>query len=177
VTTYHLEMRNASDLRPASRLPDALVVERVLPPIPELNRFFYTAIGGAWFWIDRLEWSRARWLEWLSRPEVETWVASVAGVPAGYVELERQGGDEAEIVYFGLLEAFSGKGHGSAFLTLAARRAFKIGPRRIWVHTCSLDHPRALDNYVKRGFRLFKEETVEQDLPAAPPGPWPRWEA
>ncbi|MBI3450542.1 MAG: GNAT family N-acetyltransferase [Acidobacteria bacterium] len=170
-------MTRASDLRPASSAPADLRVDRVGDPIPELNRFFYTAIGGAWFWIDRLAWSRARWVEWLSRAGVETWVASVAGVPAGYAELQSQPGDEAEIVYFGLLPQFAGKGYGGAFLTLAARRAWELGPRRVWVHTCSLDHPRALDNYLRRGFRLFKEETAEHDMPDVTPGPWPGWDA
>lgn len=177
MTTRHLEMNSPADLRPPSSLPEELRIARVAAPMPELNRFFYTAVGGAWYWIDRLAWSRARWLEWLSRPEVETWVGTVAGVPAGYFELERQGEGAAEIVYFGLLPQFAGKGYGAALLTLAVRRAWEIAPRRVWVHTCSLDHPAALDNYLKRGFRLFREETAEQDLPGATPGPWPGWDA
>src|SRR4051812_43512164 len=99
-------MRSPDALRPkAATRPDAAVV-RVSNPMPELNRFFYTAIGGDWYWLERLPWTYADWLKYLDRPELETWLVTVAGVPAGYFELERQPGDDVEIVYFGLLPAF-----------------------------------------------------------------------
>lgn len=171
VVTYHLEMTARSDLRrPAGG--DVLEMRRAEVPSPELNRFLYTAVGGDWFWIDRLSWPYRRWMEWLDRPEVETWVGSVSGTPAGYFELEVQPGGSVEIAYFGLLPAFVGRRLGGALLAAAVERGFDRAPR-VWVHTCTLDHPGALANYVARGFRIFKEETSEVVLPDDPPGPWP----
>src|SRR5437764_6709925 len=113
VTTYYLEMTAPTALRPASaRRPD-FEVRRAEIPSPELNRFLYTAVGGDWYWTDRLPWSYERWMQWLDRPELETWVLSADGVPAGYVELERQPEANVELSYFGLLPPFVGQGLGA----------------------------------------------------------------
>jgi GNAT superfamily N-acetyltransferase len=177
VTTYYLEMTDPSLLRPPRTRSEEVEIRRAEIPSPELNRFLYTAVGGGWYWIDRLAWSLARWREWLSRPEVETWVASVRGTPAGYFELERQPCDQVELVYFGLIPRFVGLGIGGALLAAAIGRAWEMGTKRVWVHTCSLDHPRALEAYRKHGFRLYREEVAEQELPDRTPGPWPGWDA
>jgi ribosomal protein S18 acetylase RimI-like enzyme len=174
VTTHHLELLSAADLRPARR-PDAdFELRQARIPCPELNRFLYVAVGAGWCWVDRLGWTRERWLAYLDRPSLETWVGHVSGTPAGYFELEAQaGGSEVEIAYFGLLPQFTGKGLGGHLLTEAARRGFAMGASRVWVHTCSLDHPQALANYEARGFRVFKVETEEKDVPEEPAGSWP----
>jgi GNAT superfamily N-acetyltransferase len=157
VTTTHLEITARSELRAgrAPRVPCA--VARVEIPTPALNRFLYVAVGQQWAWNDRLQWDEARWREYVDRPELETWVAYVRGTPAGYFELERQGGD-VEIAYFGLLPDFIGLGLGSTLLTTAIGRAFDLGASRAWVHTCSLDHPQALANYLARGMRVYRTE-------------------
>jgi GNAT superfamily N-acetyltransferase len=173
VTITHLEMRSPAELRPKPVPRPDMSVARVPVPTPELNRFFYTAIGGNWYWLDRLPWSYADWLRYLDRAELETWVVNVSGTPAGYFELERQPGADVEIVYFGLLPAHTGQGIGGWALSEAVRRAWDMGAERVWVHTCDLDHPGALANYQARGFRQFKVETKEEDLPAEPPGSWP----
>src|SRR4051794_11576417 len=103
VTVTHLEMHSPAELRPKAAPRADAGVARVPIPTPELNRFFYSAVGGDWYWIDRLKWTYADWLRYLDRPVLETWVVTVAGTPAGYFELERQPGDDVEIVYFGLL--------------------------------------------------------------------------
>ena len=173
VTTYYLEMHDPRDLRPRRSSDPAIAMVHVQPPMPELNRFFYTAVGADWWWIDRLSWPYQRWLEYLKRPELETWMLTVAGVPAGYFELERQSGDDVEVAYFGLLPQFVGKGLGGHLLTCAIERGWGIGARRVWLHTCTLDHPQALANYQARGLRLYKQETRVEELPARSPGPWP----
>src|SRR6266850_5565316 len=99
VTTYYLEMNDADDHRPSRSRPADLTIRRAEVPSPELNRFLYTAVGGGWYWIDRLTWSRARWQAWVERPEVETWIACVSGTPAGYFELERQPAAQVELAY------------------------------------------------------------------------------
>lgn len=176
VTTHHLEILRREDLRPGKRAPRGnavLEVRRAEIPSPELNRFLYTAVGRDWTWTDRLPWTRNRWLEYLSRPGVETWVGSVAGTPCGYFELVAEGSGSVEIAYFGLLPRFTGQGLGGRLLTLAVERGFELGGRRVWLHTCSLDHPRALQNYVERGFREFRVETEWKELPDGEPPEWP----
>jgi GNAT superfamily N-acetyltransferase len=173
VVTTHLEMTDPGELRPGRSPAVAVRVEQAMLPSPELSRFLYTAVGGDWYWTDRLAWSYAEWLRYLDRPGLETWVATVSGTPAGYYELERQAEGDIEIAYFGLLPRFIGRGLGGHLLTCAVRRAWEMDARRVWVHTCTLDGPAALANYRARGFRVFKEESAEVDLPDAPPGPWP----
>ena len=172
VTTTHLEMTSPTDLLPATSPTTRYQLARAELACPELNRFLYTAVGWRWSWYSRLSWDHARWLRYLSGP-VETWVAYVSGTPAGYFELELQAGASVELVFFGLLPDFVGKGIGGALLSDAIRRAWALGAQRVWVHTCDLDHPRALANYQARGFRVFKQDTRLEELPDAPPQPWP----
>ena len=162
MTTWHLEMLDPAWLRPVARPDERLSVVRAGVASPELNRFLYTAVGADWFWTDRLGWTTDEWRVYLERPELETWVAWLDGTPAGYFELEQQAEGSVEIAYFGLLPAFTGRRIGAHLLSVAAARAWSLWPpatRRVWLHTCSLDSPRALGNYQARGFRLFKTET------------------
>ena len=173
VTTWYLEMLRPDDLRAAPSPGPEIAVVRAELPSPELNRFLYTAVGGDWYWTDRLHWSYADWLAYLDRPELETWVAYASGTPAGYVELEAQPDGNVAIAYFGLLPRFVGRGIGGYLLSVGVERAWAIGARRVWVHTCSLDGPHALANYRARGFRVCRQEVHCQELPGDPPGPWP----
>jgi GNAT superfamily N-acetyltransferase len=174
VTTWYLEMLSPADLRGAQAPPDTgASVVRAEIPSPELNRFLYTAVGGQWYWSDRLSWTFADWLGYLDRPELETWVLWVCGTPAGYVELEAQPATNVEVAYFGLLPKFVGRGLGGYLLSAGVERAWARGARRVWVHTCSLDGPNALANYLARGFRIYDQRTETLNLASAPPGPWP----
>lgn len=175
VRVTYLEMLARGELRPSGREPGHTLLLRAEEPCPELGRFLYAAVGGDWFWRDRLIWTWAEWLERLSLPEVETWVLYSRGTPAGYFELEAAAEGSVQLVYFGLLSSFVGRGLGGYLLTRAIERAWAMRPdiRRVWVHTCTLDHPAALANYTARGFRVFKEEDTPFSLPMEPPGPWP----
>ncbi|KNE79569.1 MULTISPECIES: GNAT family N-acetyltransferase [Streptomyces] len=182
VTTWYLEQTSAADLVPAAAPADGRVprVERAEIPSPEFSRFLYTAVGGDVTWTDRLDWPYARWREFLERPGVETWVAYDGGTPAGYIELEAQEDGVVEIVYFGLIPSFRGRRIGGHLLSLGTARAWDLAgrwpglapTRRVWVHTCSKDGPYALDNYRRRGFRLYDTRTAEEPG-TPPPGPWP----
>ena len=171
VTTYHLEMTDPEKLCPKQVDWPQLTVERGQKPSPELNRFMYAAVGGDWNWIDRLSWTYHRWQEWVHRPELETWVGFIDGNPAGYFELESQPNANVEIASFGLLPSVIGQGLGGHLLTVAVNQAWQMGAKRVWLHTCSLDHPSALPNYQARGFRVFQESTASQVIPEQSPGP------
>lgn len=172
VTTWYLEMLDSEQLRPTLSDNSKLVVTRAEVPCPELNRFLYSSVGGDWYWIDRLNWTYNRWLDYLKRLEVQTWVAYVSGTPAGYIELELQPGNNVEITCFGILRQFTGQRIGGHLLSVGVRQAWAMDARRVWVHTCSLDGPYALANYQARGFQLYKEETRTQEVPDQPIGPW-----
>ncbi len=128
---------------------------------PSVNARFYREVGGDWEWMDRLKWTDEEWASWVEREELETWVAYANGEEAGYVEFERQEGGNVEIVYFGLLPSMIGKSLGGPMLTMAVSRAWDIeGTQRVWLHTCTEDHPHAVSNYERRGFRLFRTEVI-----------------
>jgi len=166
-------MTTPSELRPSLEPAPPVEIRRATVVSPELGRFLYTAAGGNWYWIDRLSWSYEQWLERLSHPRVETWVMYEGGTPAAYFELDGIADGDVEIAYLGVLPAFMGRGLGGWLLTEAIRRAWAMGTRRVWVHTCTLDAPHALANYRARGMRVSKEHVEAVELPDVPPGPWP----
>jgi len=170
VTTYYLELHSLAELTPSDTEVSDLEIREARIACPELGRFLYTAVGLAWGWTDRLSWPYSKWLAHLERPEVEVWIAYLGGVIAGYVERERQPEESVEIAYFGLLRQFMGRGIGGLLLSDAVERAFRDGAKRVWVHTCSLDSPQAMENYRARGFVLFNEETKLEEVPPAPLG-------
>ncbi len=144
-------------------IPSEVVTNLSLKPTDDaaINTQFYREVGGDWRWVDRLNWTDKEWEEWVSRENLRTWVAHLGAEEVGYVEMEIQEGGSIEIVYFGLLPLMIGKGIGGGMLSLAVQEAWKIkGTKRVWLHTCSEDHPHALGNYEKRGFRSFKIEVI-----------------
>lgn len=172
VVITHLELAKA-DFRPKHVARQDVSFSHVNPPIPELNRFFYAAVGGQWFWLDRRLWTLAQWADHMADGDkVETWVLAVAGVPAGYVELDRRGATVLEVAYLGLLTAFIGQGLGAHLLTCACERAFQMGASKVLLNTCNLDHPKARANYEARGFRPVRTEVRRKEVPDVAPGPW-----
>jgi len=180
VTTWSLEQTAPTDLLPAIAPDGDVRIVRSEVPSPEFSRFLYVSVGGDIRWTDRLGWAYAQWREALDRPGVETWVAYDRGTPAGYVELDPQDDGVVEIVYFGLIPAFRGRRIGGHLLSYGAARAWDLAERwpgraetkRVWLHTCSKDGEHAMDNYLRRGFKLF-DTKVEEEADVATPGPWP----
>jgi GNAT superfamily N-acetyltransferase len=168
----YLEMRTPGALNPG-RLDDATVrIERVAGCPPSFYRYLYAEVGREYHWIDRLPWSDETIREYLNDPAVSLWLMTVRGAPAGYFELCRDRAGGVEIVYFGLLKEFTGRGLGGHLLTEAVQQAWAAGANRVWLHTNTLDHPAALPNYLKRGFTAFHSETFEPGVrSSAPPGP------
>ena len=154
-TIYYLQMLDRGQLR-CKEAPPGLDFSMIAPPVFEINREFYREVGSKWDWIDRLSWSDQQWSDYVNRPELQTWIASVDGESAGYFELEFQEPGDVEIIYFGLLDQFTGRGFGGAMLSEAVQRAWSFGQvSRVWLHTCTKDHPSALANYRRRGFQLY----------------------
>jgi len=157
IITYFLEMKTPAQLVESDVSNGLHVVEAMVKQY-QLNRFLYEFIGRSWAWKDKLNWTDEQWCEYAENDNLRTWVAYVNGSPAGYYELERQG-NNVEIAYFGLAEKFIGKGFGSFLLTQAIRCAWAWGgTKRVWVHTCTKDHPNALANYQARGFSVYHSE-------------------
>jgi GNAT superfamily N-acetyltransferase len=155
--TFHLEMYDSSQFV-ACVIPGELTFSLIKPSDSTLNKFFYESVGKNWEWTDRLSWSDKDWEDYVSRQELHTWVATYRGERAGYFELEQQGAGDVEIAYFGLLPEAVGKKLGGPLLSFAIERAWRLpATKRVWVHTCTKDHPHALGNYQKRGFKIFRE--------------------
>jgi GNAT superfamily N-acetyltransferase len=143
-------------------------IERLDPCPVATYRALYRDVGERWHWRDRLAWSDDRLAAHLARETVGVYVARVDRATAGYFELERHDDGSVEIAYFGLRPEFFGRGLGGELLTRAVEEAWRLSARRVWLHTCSLDSPRALPNYLARGFQQFREEWYTADVPAAP---------
>ena len=165
VERTYLEMRErpAAD---AAREPAGVRVERLSPcPVP-LFRRLYRDVGAPWHWRDRDLWSDAQLAAHLGRDDVEVWVLRSGEEPAGFFELVRHGGETGtEIAYFGLAPRFVGRGLGRLLLARAIDAAWSGGAARVWLHTCTLDSPAALPNYLARGFTPYRRETYEAELP------------
>jgi|TARA_Y100000815_G_C13197885_1_gene445593 GNAT superfamily N-acetyltransferase len=152
--TYFLEMTAPSQLR-AKPIPNDLLVSECEIKQFHFNQFLYRLIGAPWQWTERLDQPDEVWQQEIEDPNHRTWVAYHRGAIAGYYELRRQG-DDVEILYFGLEAAFFGRGFGGGLLSHATSSAWEwAGTRRVWVHTCTLDHLSALQNYQARGFTLY----------------------
>ncbi len=168
---YFLHMQSRTQWQPVQTQPRGVCLRKSELPCPEFSRFLYTAVGGDWYWIDRLGWSYDQWMDLIADPEFHTWVLYKEGTPVGFFELH-QSGKGVEIASFGLIRSFQRKGLGGFFISKAIECAWELDPQRIWLHTCELDHPNALENYRKRGFVIFEEGECQYDLPQQPVGPW-----
>jgi GNAT superfamily N-acetyltransferase len=158
VTRTYLEMSSPLELRPATVEGPAPRIERLERCTASFFRFLYQEVGQAYHWTDRLGWSDEEVRDHLENPGVSIWLMTWEDAPAGYFELREHDDASVEIAYFGLLPDFIGRGWGKYLLSRAVESAWERHPTRVWLHTCTLDHPAALPNYVKRGFRPVREE-------------------
>lgn len=164
VTRTYLEMRSPGDLRPGATPSPEPRIERVNDCSVDLFRYLYREVGRAYSWTDRLSWSDHVIREYLATPGVSIWLMSWEEAPAGYFELRKHEHGGVEIAYFGLLPDFIGRGWGKYLLTRAVQSAWGLGTDRVWLHTCTLDHPSALPNYLKRGFRPVREQVYSVEV-------------
>ena len=161
VERNYLEINSIKDLNEVVK-PNKDCSINLLEPINfQLNKFFYKNIGKKHKWTDRLVWTEAQWIDYASSKKVRTYILKYQNDLAGFFELIFHSNEkEIEIAYFGLLEEFQNKKLGSYLLSQAIKESFKSKANRVWVHTCSLDHKNALKNYIARGMKIFKSETI-----------------
>ena len=157
----YLEISYLEDLKDSSNLSDQYSISFVDPVDFQLNKFFYKNIGKSHHWVDRLVWTDNQWMNYTSDRSIKTFVLKKKDDLAGYFELIiHKDKKEVEIAYLGLLEEYHNQKLGSFLLSSAIRNSFKEKTNRVWVHTCSLDHKNALKNYLSRGMKIFKKETI-----------------
>ena len=162
VQRNYLEINSIQDLNKVIRAGGDYSLNLLKPINFQLNKFFYTNVGKKHKWIDRLVWTEAQWIDYVSNKNVETYVFKFKADLAGFFELiSHSEKKEVEIAYFGLLEEFQNKKLGSYLLSQAIQISFKKNVNRVWVHTCSLDHKNALNNYIARGMKIFKTEIIK----------------
>jgi GNAT superfamily N-acetyltransferase len=162
IKTTHLQMFARPELDLTPPRPGLMVLHAQRPTVA-YYRFLYNGVGRQWGWTSRNRLSDVDLAALLADPRMEVHVLMADGVPAGFAELDRRTEGEIEVVQFGLMPEFIGQGLGRYFLQWVIDRAFGYGPRRLWLHTDTKDHPSALSNYLRRGFAIFKEEMKELD--------------
>jgi ribosomal protein S18 acetylase RimI-like enzyme len=157
----YLEINSIEDLNDVKDPTEEYSLNLLEPQNFQLNKFFYKNIGKKHKWIDRLVWTENQWIDYVSSEKVKTYVLKYKSDLAGFFELIFHSEEnEVEIAYFGILEEFQNKKLGSYLLSQAIQKSFKKNINRVWVHTCSLDHKNALNNYIARGMKIFKTETI-----------------
>ena len=164
VTRTYLQLLQPGDLKAARVDDDRVRIVRVVDSPASFYRYLYAEVGRYYHWTDKLPWTDDDIRAQLARPEITLWVMYCQGSPAGYFELEKHDDGSIEIAYFGLLQEFLGRGLGKHLLSAAVEQAWSDGANRVWLHTCTLDDPAALPNYIKRGFQPFNTETYFTEL-------------
>jgi GNAT superfamily N-acetyltransferase len=156
VRTYLEMTAHPQEARP---FPDAgCRVERMRTCPPSFYRYLYAEVGRPWHWLERLPWTDDMIRAHLAQRGLELYAFYCDGSPAGFAELKRDPDGSVEICYFGLLPEFIGRRLGGAFLVAVLGEAWRAGTSRVWLHTCTLDHPGALTNYLRRGFVKTHDE-------------------
>ena len=161
IKRFYLQIRSIEELNKVKKPSKSLKVEKSSNNF-QLNKFFYREIGKKHRWVDRLSWSNETWINYLSNKNLHTCVLKKNDDLVGYYEkIYYEENNEFEIAYFGIMEEYIGKGYGGYLLSEALENCLKEKVKRIWVHTCSLDHENAIKNYLARGMKLYKEEKIK----------------
>ena len=162
VKRNYLEISSLNDLKEGKKPSKNYSLNLIDTTNFQLNKFFYKNIGKRHKWEDRLIWNEQTWIDYVSSKKVKTYVLKNKDDLVGFFELifhfEQK---EVEIAYFGILEEYQNKKLGSFLLSEAIKKSFIENINRVWLHTCSLDHKNALNNYIARGMKIFKSEIVK----------------
>lgn len=156
ITTY-LEMTSPNQMGISNQSTSDIRVERMDTVDLGFYRYLYKSVGEKLRWRDRLVMPSSELRSILSKNTTHVYVLYVSGAPAGYIELNQEG-RSTEVAYFGLREEYHGRGLGKFLLNYGVQKAWELGTKRVWLHTCNLDGTHALANYRKRGFKVYMEE-------------------
>ena len=161
VKRNYLEINSLKDLNQGSKPSDEYSLNVLDPVNFQLNKFFYKKIGIKHKWVDRLIWTESQWMDYVSNKNVRTYVLKFKVDLVGFFELiSHYEKKEVEIAYLGILEEYHNRKLGSYLLSEAIKESFNNKIDRVWVHTCTLDHKNALNNYMMRGMKIFKTEII-----------------
>ncbi|MBD1174453.1 GNAT family N-acetyltransferase [Pelagibacterales bacterium SAG-MED01] len=159
IERYYLEINSLKELKSSEIFSKEYSIKVVEPADFQLNKFFYKMVGKKHQWLDRLTWTDKQWVDYTSDKKIKTYILKKKNDLVGYFELIlHKDQNEVEIAYLGLLQEFHNQKLGSYLLSSAIKNSFLEQPKRVWVHTCSLDHKNALKNYLSRGMKVFKKE-------------------
>lgn len=165
--SYLLELNSPGELRAQSFPQTGVVISQARPGEAGRCRRLWSEVGRG-FWSEREEWPEEQWRRYLEEARVSFWIAVLNAEDIGFFELTILA-DDIKIEGFGLLPPWRDRGLGGALLSAATQHAFALGARRVWLHTATDDHPHALPNYQKRGYRIYREEALENPMPSSPP--------
>ena len=161
VDRQYLEIKELNSLVEVKKPNAYCKISLLNPPDFQINKFLYKQVGKNHRWIDRLAWSDNRWINYVNNSKVKTYILTEKDELVGYFEqINNLIENEIEIAYFGILENYYGKKYGGYLLSEAIKLSFKNKTLRVWVHTYSLDHKHALNNYQARGMSVFKKEKI-----------------
>lgn len=149
-----LEMRE----RPRPRPMPSSDLRLVRWPAPELSKYLalFRRVGEPWLWFSRLVMPAEDVAAIVGDSRVQIYaVADRAGIEVGMLELDFRESGQCELAYFGLVPELAGRGHGRWLMAQAMALAWTRDVGRVWVHTCTLDHPSALNFYRAQGFTPF----------------------
>jgi ribosomal protein S18 acetylase RimI-like enzyme len=161
IDRFYLHIFSINDLIKSDYKQINLEVILEKKPKIDICKFFYKEVGRDFFWRDRLKWRDQDWLDYINNDFFKLYILKYNNKFAGYYELLYDPKNSSmEIPYFGIFKEFYGKGIGGYLLTHAILSSFEQKTNKVWVHTCTLDHPNALKNYLARGMRIFKTEKI-----------------
>jgi ribosomal protein S18 acetylase RimI-like enzyme len=161
IDRFYLHLLSTKDLKESNCKEKNLEVLLEDKPTIDLCKFFYKEVGRDFFWRDRLKWSDQDWLDYINNDLFKLYILKYNNKLAGYYELLYDPKTiSMEIPYFGIFKEFYGKKIGGYLLTHAILTSLKWKINKVWVHTCTLDHPNALKNYIARGMKIFKTEKI-----------------
>ena len=165
VNRNYLEISSIEELNYSQSPNNKCELFEINPPDFQINKFFYKQIGKSYRWIDRLIWDDVKWMNYTNNSNLETYIMSDNEELIGFFELLfNPDTSKCEIAYFGILDQYIGKKYGGYLLSEALKLGFRKNTKKVWLHTCSLDHKNALKNYLKRGMKIFKSETINVDI-------------
>ena len=165
VDRKYLEINSIKELNYSPKPNDNCKIFLLDPPDFQLNKFFYKQIGKDHRWIDRLQWNDQKWINYVENPNIKTFILKDNDELAGYFEqIFHLNQKNCEIAYFGIMKEFYGKKYGGYLLTEAIKKSFEKEIEKVWVHTCSFDHKNALKNYISRGMKIYKTESINLEI-------------